>query len=106
MVDYSRLQKDLKDIYGDKTVLLKRSGRFYVLYYYNNIGKAREIAYLLNLMVFRLNMVEPISINNPDICGFPYPSLERYRKTIEKDWKIVIYDNGRIDYPECKTKLN
>ena len=94
---YFDLQRHFETKYGEDTLILMEIGSFFELYEVNNdtlkIGKAKEIAQLLNIQLTRKNKtILENSIHNPLLAGVPSISLERYlsRLIALKKYTIVI----------------
>ena len=94
---YFDLQRYFEAKYGKDTIILMEIGTFFELYEVNNdklkIGKAKEIAQLLNIQLTRKNKaILENSLSNPLLAGVPSVSLERYlSRLIEtKKYTIVI----------------
>ena len=80
---YIELQQYFEKKYGSNTIILIEIGSFFEIYEVNNsqlkIGKAKEIAELLNIQLTRKNKnIVENSIQNPLLAGVPTVSLERY----------------------------
>ena len=94
---YFDLQRHFEQKYGDDTLILMEIGSFFELYEVNNdelkIGKAKEVAELLNIQLTRKNKaIVENSIKNPLLAGVPTVSIERYiaRLIASKKYTIVI----------------
>jgi DNA mismatch repair protein MutS len=94
---YFELQEYFESKYGDDTIILIEIGSFFEIYEVNNdklkIGKAKEIATLLNIQLTRKNKaIAENSIKNPLLAGVPTVSIERYiaRLIATKRYTIVI----------------
>ena len=94
---YFELQKHFESKYGENTIILMEIGSFFELYEVNNdelkIGKAKEIAQLLNIQLTRKNKtILENSIKNPLLAGVPTVSIERYlaRLIDAKKYTIVM----------------
>jgi len=94
---YFDLQRHFEAKYGENTLILIEIGSFFELYEVNNdemkIGKAKEIAGLLNIQLTRKNKaILENSIKNPLLAGVPTVSIERYiaRLISAKKYTIVI----------------
>jgi len=94
---YFELQQHFEKKYGKNTLVIIEIGSFFEVYEVNNdvlkIGKAKEIAELLNIQLTRKNKtILENSIPNPLMAGFPSVSLERYlsRLISTKKYTIVI----------------
>ncbi len=94
---YFELQEYLEEKYGEDTIILMEIGSFYELYEVDNeelsIGKAKEIANILNIQLTRKNKsILENSISNPLLAGVPSVSIDRYlsRLISFKKYTIVI----------------
>ncbi len=94
---YFDLQEYFEKKYGADTIILMEIGSFFELYEVNNdtlkIGKAKEIAQLLNIQLTRKNKsIRENSIHNPLLAGVPSVSIERYlaRLIDTKKYTIVL----------------
>ena len=92
---YFELQKHFEAKYGENTIILMEIGSFFELYEVNNdelkIGKAKEIAELLNIQLTRKNKnIVENSIKNPLLAGVPTVSIERYLARLINSKKYTI----------------
>jgi len=94
---YFELQRYYQSKYGDNVIILMEIGSFFELYEINTdelkIGKAKEVAELLNIQLTRKNKsILENSIKNPLLAGVPTISLERYlsRLVALKKYTIVL----------------
>ncbi|WP_456453246.1 MutS-related protein [Hydrogenimonas sp.] len=92
---YFELQKIFETKYGPDTVVLMEVGTFYEVYEVNNdelkIGKAKEIAELLNIQLTRKNKtILENSVANPLMAGFPTVSLDRYLSRMVQSRKYTV----------------
>jgi len=92
---YFELQKHFESKYGRNTIILMEIGSFFELYEVNNnelkIGKAKEIAELLNIQLTRKNKtIVENSIKNPLLAGVPTVSIERYLARLINSKKYTI----------------
>jgi len=94
---YFDLQRHFEEKYGPDTLILMEIGSFFELYEVNNdemkIGKAKEVAELLNIQLTRKNKaILENSIKNPLLAGVPTISIERYiaRLIDTKKYTIVM----------------
>jgi DNA mismatch repair protein MutS len=94
---YFELQQHFEKKYGSNTIVLIEIGSFFEIYEVNNsemkVGKAKEIAELLNIQLTRKNKnILENSIKNPLLAGVPTVSLERYlaRLIAMKKYTIVV----------------
>jgi len=94
---YFQLQVHFEEKYGKDVIILMEIGTFFELYEVNNdtlkVGKAKEIAELLNIQLTRKNKtILENSLSNPLLAGVPSVSLDRYlSRLIEcKKYTIVI----------------
>ncbi len=94
-ITYFDLQKLFESKYGKNTVVLMEIGTFFEVYEVNNdkeqIGKAREIAELLNIQLTRKNKsIIENSKENPLMAGVPAISLEKHLARIISEQKYTI----------------
>ena len=94
---YFDLQRHFEDKYGHDALVLIEIGAFFEVYEVNNdslkIGKAKEIAELLNIQLTRKSKaILENSISNPLLAGVPSVSLDRYLSRLidTKKYTIVI----------------
>ena len=94
---YFELQQYFEKKYGKNTLVLIEIGTFFEVYEVNNdtlkVGKAKEIAELLNIQLTRKNKnILENSVSNPLLAGVPTVSLERYlaRLIATKKYTIVL----------------
>ena len=94
---YFELQQHFESKYGDNALVLIEIGTFFEVYEVNNnelkIGKAKEIAELLNIQLTRKSKaIVENSVRNPLLAGVPAVSIERYLSRLinTKKYTIVI----------------
>nr|WP_092910910.1 HNH endonuclease [Hydrogenimonas thermophila] len=92
---YFELQRIFEEKYGSDTVVLMEIGTFFEVYEVNNdemkIGKAKEIAELLNIQLTRKNKtILENSVANPLMAGVPSVSLDRYLSRLVQSKKYTI----------------
>jgi DNA mismatch repair protein MutS len=92
---YFKLQRLLEERYGSNTIVLMEIGTFFEVYEINNdeeqIGKAKEIATLLNIQLTRKNKnILENSEQNPLMAGVPAISLEKHLSKIISEEKYTI----------------
>ncbi len=80
---YFDLQLYFEDKYGKDALVFIEIGTFFEVYEVNNdemkIGKAKEVAELLNIQLTRKSKaILENSLSNPLLAGFPAISLDRY----------------------------
>ena len=101
---YFDLQAYYEERYGKDALVLMEIGTFFEVYEVNNdarkIGKAKEIAELLNIQLTRKNKsILQNSERNPLLAGVPAVSLERYLNRLIQSKKytiIVIKQKGEM----------
>ena len=101
---YFDLQEYYEQKYGNDALVLMEIGTFFEVYEVNNdtrkIGKAKEIAELLNIQLTRKNKsILQNSEKNPLLAGVPAVSLERYLNRLIQSKKytiIVIKQKGEM----------
>jgi len=92
---YFELQRIFEQKYGSDTVVLMEVGTFFEVYEVNNdemkIGKAKEVAELLNIQLTRKNKtILENSIANPLMAGVPTVSIERYLSRLVQSRRYTI----------------
>jgi len=94
---YFQLQRFFEDKYGNDTVVFMEIGTFFEVYEVNNdddqVGKAKEIAELLNIQLTKKNKnIIENSDKNPLLAGVPAISFERYlnRLIAEQKYTVII----------------
>ncbi len=94
-ITYFKLQKLFEKKYGKNTVVLMEIGTFFEVYEVNNdeeqIGKAKEIAELLNIQLTRKNKsILENSQENPIMAGVPAISFEKHLARIIAEQKYTV----------------
>jgi DNA mismatch repair protein MutS len=92
---YFDLQRYFEDKYGTNTVVFMEIGTFFEVYEVNNdeeqVGKAKEIAELLNIQLTKKNKnITDNSDKNPLLAGVPAVSFERYLSRLIQEQKYTI----------------
>lgn len=94
---YFDLQQHFERKYGKDALVLIEIGTFFEVYEVNNdelkVGKAKEIAELLNIQLTRKSKaILENSVRNPLLAGVPSVSLERYLSRLinTKKYTIVV----------------
>ncbi|MBD3796749.1 MAG: DNA mismatch repair protein [Campylobacterales bacterium] len=92
---YFELQENFETKYGRDTVVFMEIGTFFEVYEVNNdelqIGKAKEIAELLNIQLTKKNKsIVENSEKNPLLAGVPAVSFERYLNRLIQEQKYTI----------------
>ena len=101
---YFKIQKLFEKKYGSNSVILMEIGTFFEVYEVNNdteqIGKAKEIAELLNIQLTRKNKnILENSQSNPIMAGVPAVSLEKHLARIIQTQKYTIGIIKQIGIP-------
>ncbi|MDX9742856.1 MAG: DNA mismatch repair protein [Arcobacteraceae bacterium] len=101
---YFKLQKLFEKKYGENSVVLIEVGTFFEVYEVNNekdkIGKAKEIAELLNIQLTRKNKnILENSQSNPIMAGVPAVSLEKHLSRIIAQQKYTVILIKQIGTP-------
>jgi len=100
---YFDLQRYFENKYGNDTVVFMEIGTFFEVYEVNNddeqVGKAKEIAELLNIQLTKKNKsIIENSDKNPLLAGVPAVSFERYLSRLISEQKytvIVVKQKGK-----------
>ena len=94
---YFDLQRHFEKKYGKDALILMEIGTFFEVYEVNNddlkVGKAKEIAELLNIQLTRKSKaILENSVSNPLLAGVPAVSLDRYlsRLIATKKYTIIV----------------
>jgi len=92
---YFDLQRHFEEKYGKDTVVFMEIGTFFEVYEVNNdderIGKAKEIAELLNIQLTKKNKrIVENSEKNPLLAGVPAVSFERYLSRLISEQKYTV----------------
>ncbi|AXH14185.1 MutS-related protein [Malaciobacter mytili] len=92
---YFKLQKLFEKKYGKNTLVLMEIGTFFEVYEVNNeteqIGKAKEIAELLNIQLTRKNKsILENSQENPIMAGVPAISFDKHLSRIISEQKYTV----------------
>ncbi len=92
---YFDLQEHFESKYGKDTVVFMEIGTFFEVYEVNNdevqIGKAKEIAELLNIQLTKKNKnIIENSDKNPLLAGVPAVSFERYLSRLISEQKYTV----------------
>jgi DNA mismatch repair protein MutS len=101
---YFKLQKYYETKYGKNTLVLIEIGTFFEVYEVNNddeqIGKAKEIAEILNIQLTRKNKnILENNQTNPIMAGVPAVSLEKHLNRIIQQQKYTIILVKQIGMP-------
>jgi DNA mismatch repair protein MutS len=101
---YFKLQQLFEAKYGKDTVVLMEVGTFFETYEVNNdeeqIGKAKEVAELLNIQLTRKNKsILENSQTNPLMAGVPAISFEKHINRIIQEQKYTIVIIKQIGMP-------
>ncbi len=105
---YFDLQRHFEARYGKDTLVLMEIGSFFEVYEVNNdtlkIGKAKEIAELLNIQLTRKNKaILENSVSNPLLAGVPSVSIDRYlAKLIDAKKYTVVLVRQKGEMPNVK----
>ncbi|WP_024791694.1 MutS-related protein [Lebetimonas sp. JS138] len=104
---YFELQKYYDNLYPNAVVLME-VGTFFETYETDGIGKAREIANILNIQLTKKNKSIPnIDVKNPLMAGFPNHALDRYlEKLIEENKYTLILIKQKGTPPNVKRYLS
>lgn len=92
---YFELQQHFESKYGPDALVFMEIGSFFEVYEVNNdelkVGKAKEIAELLNIQLTRKNKaIIENSVKNPLLAGVPTVSIERYLARLINSKKYTI----------------
>ena len=101
---YFKLQQLFEQKYGKDTIVLIEIGTFFEVYEVNNdkekIGKAKEIAELLNIQLTRKNKsILENNQSNPLMAGVPAVSFEKHINRIIQEQKYTIAIIKQVGIP-------
>lgn len=93
---YFEIQVQYEKQYGEKTVVFIQKGSFYEVYecVVSKIGKAQEIAKILNITLTSLNKNIENTTENPLMTGVPFSTLiSKYLKVLmDHKYTVVVMD--------------
>lgn len=103
--EYFKYQKKHEEKYGEKTIVMIQIGKFYEVYSVNDMGKAQQVSKMCNMVLTLKNKNEPLSFKNPNMCGMPVSSKDRYVEILTNNgYTVAIYtqneDNTQERYLE------
>ena len=92
---YFELQQLFETRYGRDTVVFMEIGTFFEVYEVNNdemqIGKAKEMAELLNIQLTKKNKnIIENSLKNPLLAGVPAVSFDRYLNRVIQEQRYTV----------------
>jgi DNA mismatch repair protein MutS len=102
--EYFEYQEFYENKYGKNTMVLMELGSFYEVYQVindkENIGKAKEIADILNIQLTKKNKkIESIDRKNPYMAGIPSISLDKHMAVLIKENKYTLVKVDQITEP-------
>ena len=86
-------------------IIMMEIGKFYEVYTFETpqgeIGKAKEMSRICNIVLTRKNKNHAPSMSNPYMCGFPSQHLTRYvQHLVSHSYTVAVYtqnmDGGKI----------
>ncbi len=103
---YFDIQKYYDSLYPNAVVLME-VGSFFEVYEAEGIGRAREIANVLNIQLTKKNKTIPeVNIKNPLMAGFPSAALDRYlERLIDEERYTIILIRQKGTPPNVKRYL-
>jgi len=92
---YFELQESFENRYGENVLIFLELGSFFEIYAVNNekmkLGKAKEVAEILNIQLTRKNKsIAENSIKNPFMAGVPSVAFERHLNRLIQEQKYTI----------------
>jgi len=92
---YIQKQKEM-DLKFKNVVIMMEIGKFYEVYTFETpegeVGKAKEISRVCNIVLTRKNKNNAHSMSNPHMCGFPSHSLSRYvQHLVSHSYTVAVY---------------
>ncbi len=104
---YFEIQRYFDSLYPNAVVLME-VGTFFETYEAEGVGKAREIANVLNIQLTKKNKSIPeIDVKNPLMAGFPNHALDRYlERLIDENKYTIILIKQKGTPPNVKRYLS
>jgi DNA mismatch repair protein MutS len=93
--EYFDLQVEFEKKFGEKTIVLYENGHFYEFYQIENeVGRAGEIADLLNMLLSKKDKNIPeVTRKNPQMAGFPTLAVKRHLPVLlNAGWTVVMVE--------------
>lgn len=92
---YLQKQKEMDSRYRN-VVIMMEIGKFYEVYTFETkdgeVGKAKEMSRVCNIVLTRKNKNVAPSMTNPYMCGFPSHSLPRYvQHLVANSFTVAVY---------------
>jgi DNA mismatch repair protein MutS len=90
---YYTIERESKEKYGEKTIVLLQKGKFYELYSIN--PEFPKICDMMGILCSRVDKKAnvPVCLTNPHFAGFPLTSIDRFINILlEKNYTIVVVD--------------
>jgi DNA mismatch repair ATPase MutS len=92
---YIQKQKEM-DMKFKNVIIMMEIGKFYEVYTFETedgeMGKAKEMSRVCNIVLTRKNKNNAVSMSNPYMCGFPSHSLSRYvQHLVSHSYTVAVY---------------
>lgn len=92
---YIQKQKEM-DLKFKNVIIMMEIGKFYEVYTFETeegeVGKAKEMSRICNIVLTRKNKNNAPSMSNPYMCGFPSQHLTRYvQHLVSHSFTIAVY---------------
>lgn len=90
------------DMKFKNVIIMMEIGKFYEVYTFETeggeIGRAREMSRVCNIILTRKNKNLAPSMSNPYMCGFPSHSLTRYvQHLVSHSYTVAVYDQKTME---------
>lgn len=98
---YIQKQKEMDQKFKNVIVMME-IGKFYEVYTFETpeeeeIGKAKEMSRVCNIVLTRKNKNNPPSMSNPYMCGFPSVHLTRYvQHLVSHAYTVAVYTQSTV----------
>ena len=97
---YIQKQKEM-DLKFKNVIIMMEIGKFYEVYTFETpegeVGKAKEMSRICNIVLTRKNKNNAPSMSNPYMCGFPSQHLTRYvQHLVSHSFTIAVYTQNMI----------
>lgn len=106
---YLQKQKEMDEKFK-KVIILMEIGKFYEVYTFETpegeIGMAKEMSRICNIVLTRKNKNNPSSLSNPFMCGFPSHSLTRYvQHLVAHSYTVAVFSQQNSEQNKLERVL-
>lgn len=106
---YLQKQKEMDEKFKN-VIIMMEIGKFYEVYTFETsdgeLGMAKEMSRICNIILTRKNKNLPPSLSNPFMCGFPSHSLTRYvQHLVSHSYTVAVYSQQNNDQNKLERVL-